>query len=171
MLVSHEFPRENAPPLPPLSPGATYIGHDLHWPRPTFWPRHVLAMVSPILATSRGFTGQPERKQAGPDRPKHHQNSTRTPPRERKKDTTQDPQREKVEMGVGEGKKTRNFGRSGGGLSCPAEGGPGLRGPLAKIGLAPPRSAQIGQVKGCGQSWPGHGQSRSGQSRPGKSGP
>ena len=49
-------------------------------------------------------------------------------------------------------------------LGGPAEGGPGLRGPLAKIDLAPPKSvcqqkigqamAQIGQAKVGGQSWP-----------------
>ena len=50
----------------------------------------------------------------GPDLQKHHQNSTRRPP-ERK--------RKRANMGAGEGKKTRNFGRStGGGSGGGAEG-------------------------------------------------
>ena len=46
----------------------------------------------------------------------------------------------KMEVGVRKKKKREILGG-------PAEGGPGLRGPLAKIGLVPPKSAQIGQVK------------------------
>ena len=55
--------------------------------------------------------------------------------------------------------------RSGGGRS----GGWGVRWPKSawrtKIGLARPKSAQFGQVKGCGQSLPGRGQSRPGKRR------
>ena len=68
----------------------------------------------------------------GPDRPKHHQNSTKRPP-ERGKKTREDPRREKkrMKMGAGEGKKARNFGRSGGGRS----GGRRVRG----VGLPWPK--------------------------------
>ena len=62
-------------------------------------------------------------------------------------------------------------------LGRPAEGGPaGGGGVRSKIGQAKaggqswPKPAQIGQVQGCGQSLPGCGQSRPGQSRPGHSG-
>ena len=93
------------------------------------------------------------------------QNTTKIP--------REDPQRDKKnENGGGRRKKSEILGgpaeggpaeggpaEGGPAKGGPAKGGPGLRGPLAHIGLARPKSAQIGQVKGCGQSRPG--QSRS----------
>ena len=94
------------------------------------------------------------------------QNTTKIPREDsqrEKKDTRRSPERgEKNKNCGGKEKKKRDI------LGGPAEGGPAELGPsgagarerpLAKIGLTRPKSAQIGQVKGCGQS-------RRGQSRP-----
>ena len=98
-------------------------------------------------------------------RPRHE--NTR---REKQKDTRRSPERKIMKMGAGEGKKSRNFGRSGGRRSCGGRSCGGRlrravrrrvvrseagRGPLTKIGLAHQnrpghqKSARHGQ-----QSWP-----------------
>ena len=116
----------------------------------------------------RGFTGQPEGENkhiGGPDRPKHHQNSTRRGPRERKKRHEKIPEREKKnENGGGRRKKKRVILGGPAGVAVRWRGwSGGGGGPLAKIRLAVPK---VGL--GPRRSWPkmvvakkGHGHSRS----------
>ena len=91
--------------------------------------------MKPRRPRSRGgFTQQPESqtwKFEGSGLQKHHQNSTRRPPREGRKSTTLGLEREK--------KKERNFGWSGGGGGRPAEG--------ASSGGAVQRRGQSGRGK------------------------
>ena len=118
-----------------------------------------------LLLSSAPSPGPPSGKTA-PQQPdgknkhiKHHQKSMRRPPERARKERHEIPEKKRMKMEVGERKKRAKFwvvwrkavrGRSGKGRS--------EAGPLAKIGLVPPKSAQIGQVKGCGQSPPGRGQ-------------
>ena len=93
-----------------------------------------------LQATKNTPREDPQREEKTQKTPRERKKDTRRHLERGKEDTRGDPQR-KNENGGGRRKKTRNFGRSGGGRS----GGHG--GPAAW----PPK---IGQAKAGGQSWP-----------------